>query len=339
MSGKEQRPTKRRKIRLACQECRDKKTRCDGNRPVCNACVRKKLGSDCCIYLDGSTDDNSLYVRSLETRIVELERTSQPSRWTPQLSSTGDNVRVLGDGFRAGIGVNHSETPNAVQQKSHDSHTQPYAEVQAPKFPSDDHQITAFRLMDLHNQNRLQRRGPGDSSHDGFESSLIASRMEQEIQRSTPSIDEISTRSLRENIDSQNRYSARMAHEASMLSSNDLTDVDTRSSDVMGASEGPLDESGRTVFLGHSSAAGFMREVQESAGQINYPPGAAEHGASSIVSRKTPKRTKGGKDELMLLLENLILPPRRVADVYLEQYWERVHPLFPVLVKPTFMAR
>jgi hypothetical protein len=40
-------PPKRRKIQLACGNCRDRKTRCDGGRPVCSACERRDVGADC----------------------------------------------------------------------------------------------------------------------------------------------------------------------------------------------------------------------------------------------------------------------------------------------------
>jgi hypothetical protein len=48
---------KRLKVKLACQECRDRKIRCDGGRPVCHPCSRKQLGSDRCVY--SATDSGS----------------------------------------------------------------------------------------------------------------------------------------------------------------------------------------------------------------------------------------------------------------------------------------
>jgi hypothetical protein len=38
---------KRRKTKLACNECRQVKTRCDGNMPACSRCEKKGLTSRC----------------------------------------------------------------------------------------------------------------------------------------------------------------------------------------------------------------------------------------------------------------------------------------------------
>ena len=48
--GGSERYAKRLKVKLACQECRDRKTRCDGSRPICDSCVRRKRPAHCCIY-------------------------------------------------------------------------------------------------------------------------------------------------------------------------------------------------------------------------------------------------------------------------------------------------
>lgn len=41
------RPRKRQKISLACEECRSRKVRCDGIRPRCTACSRKRRERPC----------------------------------------------------------------------------------------------------------------------------------------------------------------------------------------------------------------------------------------------------------------------------------------------------
>lgn len=42
--------TKRRKVSIACHECRIHKTKCDGAQPMCSSCARKKLPENACIY-------------------------------------------------------------------------------------------------------------------------------------------------------------------------------------------------------------------------------------------------------------------------------------------------
>ena len=45
-------PYKRPKLKLACQQCRDRKVRCDGGRPLCGACSRKGYGLDRCVFVE-----------------------------------------------------------------------------------------------------------------------------------------------------------------------------------------------------------------------------------------------------------------------------------------------
>ncbi|KAI9497289.1 hypothetical protein BDB00DRAFT_805810 [Zychaea mexicana] len=49
-NSKNARPAKRQKVSLACQECRDRKIKCDGIRPVCGPCVKKKRPEGSCVY-------------------------------------------------------------------------------------------------------------------------------------------------------------------------------------------------------------------------------------------------------------------------------------------------
>lgn len=57
---------KRRRTALACEECRERKRKCDGIKPVCGACARRSAG--CCVW----NGDRS-YVEGLKARIRELE--------------------------------------------------------------------------------------------------------------------------------------------------------------------------------------------------------------------------------------------------------------------------
>lgn len=41
------RSTKRRKVQVACLQCRDRKTRCDGVQPVCGTCERRGKAGAC----------------------------------------------------------------------------------------------------------------------------------------------------------------------------------------------------------------------------------------------------------------------------------------------------
>ncbi|EMT70038.1 Transcriptional activator protein acu-15 [Fusarium odoratissimum] len=62
---------------LACRQCRDRKIRCDGARPVCDSCSRRGLCADQCVYPEieheGSIASSRSYIRALQRRVQELE--------------------------------------------------------------------------------------------------------------------------------------------------------------------------------------------------------------------------------------------------------------------------
>ncbi|KAL5343980.1 fungal-specific transcription factor domain-containing protein [Aspergillus crustosus] len=71
---------KRRRIALACDECRERKRKCDGIKPVCGTCA-KRLSSKCVWDEDRSTKGwSNSYVSSLKDRIKELEQEARRSK-------------------------------------------------------------------------------------------------------------------------------------------------------------------------------------------------------------------------------------------------------------------
>ncbi|EED16213.1 C6 transcription factor, putative [Talaromyces stipitatus ATCC 10500] len=72
----EEPPTKRRKTRLACDECRIKKIKCDGAKPLCAACMKKGWPQEKCVYNDADRKDwvgMRQLVEQLQGRIRSLE--------------------------------------------------------------------------------------------------------------------------------------------------------------------------------------------------------------------------------------------------------------------------
>ncbi|QGI78650.1 unnamed protein product [Fusarium fujikuroi] len=69
---------KRRRIGLACNACRSRKSRCDGQRPSCSSCL--SLGFDC-LYEPGDSATNVIvrkdYVSDLEQRVSSVEHNLQ----------------------------------------------------------------------------------------------------------------------------------------------------------------------------------------------------------------------------------------------------------------------
>ncbi|KAJ5963484.1 uncharacterized protein N7479_003360 [Penicillium vulpinum] len=69
-----ERPSKRRRVAIACDACRTRKSRCDGKRPSCSLC--QDLGFDC-VYTPPPTAANVIvqkdYLHGLEDRVKRLE--------------------------------------------------------------------------------------------------------------------------------------------------------------------------------------------------------------------------------------------------------------------------
>ncbi|KAF5572584.1 transcription activator acu-15 [Fusarium pseudocircinatum] len=70
---------RRRKVTLACDPCRERKSRCDGIKPICSTCRRRALGIEQCVYRAGNarTECSDDYTRALHDRIRYLERQLQ----------------------------------------------------------------------------------------------------------------------------------------------------------------------------------------------------------------------------------------------------------------------
>ncbi|KAI9705365.1 MAG: hypothetical protein M1820_005195 [Bogoriella megaspora] len=80
-SRAEERPKKRQKVPIACEECRVKKTKCDGNPPICNPC-RKRQGPTAICKWDLERDRTE-YVKHLEDKVRNLQRAQLSENHNP----------------------------------------------------------------------------------------------------------------------------------------------------------------------------------------------------------------------------------------------------------------
>ncbi|OGM48179.1 hypothetical protein ABOM_002082 [Aspergillus bombycis] len=90
------RTTTRRKVALACESCREKKVRCDGNKPICGPCTRRAYRIDQCVY----NTDNA--------------RSAGRDEWYQTLCQ---RIRELEDAcLRAGVSIDSSSGPQARRE-------------------------------------------------------------------------------------------------------------------------------------------------------------------------------------------------------------------------------
>ncbi|KAI1082921.1 fungal-specific transcription factor domain-containing protein [Whalleya microplaca] len=66
-------PPKRDRVALACQRCKTRKQKCDGQRPACASCARLSLKCVYIVPLVPAAGEKKLYIKALEQRVAELE--------------------------------------------------------------------------------------------------------------------------------------------------------------------------------------------------------------------------------------------------------------------------
>ncbi|KAH7029927.1 fungal-specific transcription factor domain-containing protein [Microdochium trichocladiopsis] len=104
---------RRRKISLACEPCRVRKSRCDGGKPICATCQHRRLPLSRCVYTieqNARMASNDEYISALHERIRQLEGAvraqAESSQSSPQASG------VPGDlGSRTGTPVRTTTEP------------------------------------------------------------------------------------------------------------------------------------------------------------------------------------------------------------------------------------
>ncbi|KAI1496216.1 fungal-specific transcription factor domain-containing protein [Biscogniauxia marginata] len=69
----QRKPGKRDRVALACQRCKTRKQKCDGQRPACASCARLSLKCTYIVPLVPAAGEKKLYIKALEQRVGELE--------------------------------------------------------------------------------------------------------------------------------------------------------------------------------------------------------------------------------------------------------------------------
>ncbi|CAJ2501292.1 Uu.00g041450.m01.CDS01 [Anthostomella pinea] len=72
-SAAHRKPGKRDRVALACQRCKTRKQKCDGQRPACASCARLSLKCVYIVPLVPAAGEKKIYIRALEQRVAELE--------------------------------------------------------------------------------------------------------------------------------------------------------------------------------------------------------------------------------------------------------------------------
>lgn len=103
------------------------------------------------------------------------------------------------------------------------------------------------------------------------------------------------------------------------------------STDAMGAATNYFSRNAETSFYGSSAAMSFMKELHESLDENRLTNGIMEESFKYKMTRTTPQ--KGNIKNL----SSITVPPRSIADYYVQNYFNYAYPLYPFVHKPTFM--
>ena len=124
-------------------------------------------------------------------------------------------------------------------------------------------------------------------------------------------------------------------HKTSSSSSPDAVDAAENASGLtaMGTvlSEEDLDESARAMddFYGRSSAASFLKEATGSMRRELDSP-------TRQIPRVQTGALKPGTFSKMADIDKFVLPPRTLADHFMQRYWQRVYYLYPFFDRVAF---
>ncbi|KAJ5097484.1 hypothetical protein N7456_008205 [Penicillium angulare] len=134
-------PPKRRRTILACNECREKKRKCDGVKPICSACKRRDFSE--CVWDEERINKvwNNRYIDSLKARIRDLESQQQPLSQNGG-DQLGETSISLEEASPIPSSLNQEHMPIDTEAAIPSSHTSPRGQVQTqenrePSLPHD----------------------------------------------------------------------------------------------------------------------------------------------------------------------------------------------------------
>ncbi|KAF8537535.1 fungal-specific transcription factor domain-containing protein [Trichophaea hybrida] len=331
--GGDARQVKRRKVATACDECRQRKSKCDGVKPSCGPCERKGRGPGRCTYQNNLTRTvPQSYIEELEARIRSLESSAnqtQVSVGERYNSNSGEGAVLL--------------TTASAEQPFFPTEYQRYEASPRPHLPHRGSEIYIPMIRADPAKDRASPMAlPGLSPMDRNSTSNTqsGSRLYQVTTTAiaAPSPGYIHGPSSELPFPDEVR-ARRSSHSAAPAGGKDGADAMGTTS--TGDDEVDRDENG-SIF-GSSSTVSFMKQIKRtvankrtSSQSPQQVPARIPSGATEEVETTLPKKPKNN-DEFLEDLEDSVLPLRSIADHLVDCYWIWVHSLYPILHRPTFM--
>ncbi|EEU38278.1 uncharacterized protein NECHADRAFT_77081 [Fusarium vanettenii 77-13-4] len=319
-------PRKRRRTALACEECRDRKRKCDGVKPICGAC---------------KTRSDPRYVQELKSRVRELEDTQR-------LAGT-INVRIPPpEGELGDLGVLPEDSPAvvlAVQDDLGDHNSTP---SERPQHDTD-------QIVSVPGDNMPDETEALGAYHLGIPSPLESTAApidNASEQASAPWVD-LSFGQLSAFVSPPKDDPQDEIDKPAVID----TGAGQPAMDAMGVvvfihSTAPQSSKHPTDYFGPSSTISLLREARSVMGRQNsgYAPwllGNLDRGSAgrndTVMSTSEPSPMSSiwfnyGPDKFHPIL-GMNVPPRAEADRLVNLFWTYVHSLYPFLHWPSFYDR
>lgn len=358
---------KRRRTVQACEECRDRKRKCDGMRPVCGSCSRRpgrciwndhrntkgwsnklSIPKQCSVYNHGDADHEhplDSYVESLRTRIRKLESrltTAQDDDQTTGTQQSEHSLRITDsiasvNPHRGGADVgstldvdSSNPTEHALQEILLPAPSHEFGNVTAPDSSH------AVPISPSPSPSVLVPPPTGSSKPPvlGFHRSATVERTTRENDSDDSSddgsLDAVGSDSFVEGLDAMG-----VVHPAATST----TGRPRRPSGYFGPSS-------TVSLLGDAFSAIKQRAYwYGSSPSGSWDSGAADlhddtaHGTGKTGGRHTVHSRDDNKHHGNLPALRYTIPVRAEADELVDSYWTWVHSLYPFLHMPSFLAR
>ncbi|OIW35725.1 hypothetical protein CONLIGDRAFT_627758 [Coniochaeta ligniaria NRRL 30616] len=327
---------KRRRVTLACDECRERKRKCDGVKPVCGSCSKRSARR--CVWDDARYNRGwtNSYVQELHSRIEELEKA--------QGTSTKDviNVHVGPSPTAARQAQESAPRSQQIQSSTHEFVTQPL-----PNW-----ELSAAQSV-AHN----------NPYHHPVYENTEASRVSVAV------ADDLSNPSFAASTLDPNPTLVNSAPEDDRLlpgeSSEGVSDVAKTAVDgmgVVGSTDDAIDPRGvralrlQSDYFGPSSTMSLLSKTQTVLGRRLRGHGpiapktsarqqsCASCGGHVMTASDRPRTSLSPSAGAIGLEDNRpmfdpSLPPRTEADSVVESYFESYHSLYPFIHRPAFYRR
>ncbi|KAJ5155295.1 hypothetical protein N7492_008098 [Penicillium capsulatum] len=304
---------RRRKISLACEPCREKKVRCNGEKPICGPCARRSYPIDRCVYKieNARSESNDAYLKTLHDRIRELE----------------DKC------VQHGVDVSPAPSDRAEADRG-PARTRDGRETRDSLDTQSRTSTAAEGLLGLGSISSIGQRYPFPATPWSRPSNTTPSlsscyqhrRSEQDSSRvlgGLESIDHLQSPSTNVRCSPHNPHGNVTAMGA-----------------ISAAEDGDATDSPREEYYGNSSAASFMRLARDSIPIRSYMQAvrSVDGNTSGSLTNDTGlwRDMNTNPTPAGFSFEDFSLPPRPLADHLLECYWDRVYCLYPFFHRPSF---